>query len=241
MTKLITTSPRTLDEHRSAIHDAVEVLQQGFLETNDLEVREDETITPESLCFEGTDGEVFTRADLTQQSWIYVARLLFILYAESRGFLYPETAAGRKSYEAELSLYDLQHRIIAGADSREQVRDTHLSTKKTHWMRLDLLFTILDEGDEDLGMRAYEYELFDPEKYPFLSTHPVSDPHLAEVIFLLTATPADKDYHRVDYNGLSPEQVATLCEELPERQLRVALTDLVSTVDESENPGESHE
>ena len=47
---------------------------------------------PESLAFEGTDGDAFTRDDLIQQSWFYVARLLFVAFGESRGLLQPETS-----------------------------------------------------------------------------------------------------------------------------------------------------
>ena len=55
-------------------------------------------------------------------------------------------------------------------------------------MRLDQLFSRLCGGDESLGMNAHEYDLFDPEEHSFLSTYAVSNPHLAEVIFLLSTT-----------------------------------------------------
>ena len=234
-------SPGTVDDRRSAVHDAVEVLQQGFLETNDLEVREDETIAAESLGFEGSDGEAFTRTDVTQQSWFYVARLLFVLSAESRGFLWPETATARRSYEVELSLDYLQDKILNATDSPEQARNSHLSTMTIHWTRLDLLFDILNGGYEDLGIEAYGYELFDPDEHPFLNTYALSNPHLAEVVFLLSTTQTDDGYERVDYSLLSPEQVVTLCEGPSEHQLRVALTDLTSSGDESDNRGGRHE
>lgn len=231
-------SPETVDDRRSAVRDAVAVLQQGFLETNDLEVCEDETIAPESLGFEGSDSEAFTRADVTQQSWFYVARLLFVLSVESRGFPWPETATARRSYEVELSLYGLQNKILNATDSPEQARNTYLSTMTIQWSRLDLLFDILNEGYEDLGIEAYGYELFDPDEHPFLSTHVISNAHLAEVVFLLSTTQTTDGYERVDYSLLSPEQVVTLCEGSPEHQLRVALADLTTNGDESDNHDE---
>jgi hypothetical protein len=234
-------SSNTGDDHQSAIHDAVGVLQQGFLKTNDLEVREDGTITPESLAFEGTDGDAFTRDDLTQQSWVYVARLLFVAFGESRGLLQPETSPNSRSYRVELSLCRLQNRLLEWTDSPKQASNTHLSIKTTQWMRLDQLFSRLYEGDDSLRMNAFGYDLFDPEEHPFLHTHVVSNPHLAEVIFLLSTTQTEDGYERVDYSRLSLEQVATLCEGAAEQQLRAALMDLVSIIDESENPGESHE
>ena len=232
-------SPSPSEAHRSAIHDAVGVLQQGFLETNDLEVREDGTITPESLALEESAGETFTRDDLTQESWVCVARLLFVAFTESRDLLQPDTEPNSRSYRVELSLFRFQSRLLEKTDSPEQARSMCLSTMTTRWKRFDLLFSILYEGYEPLGMTAHEYDLFDPEKHPFLSTHVVSNPHVAKAIFLLSTTPTEDGYEPVDYRRLNLEQVATLCEGAAEQQLRAALTDLVSTADESENHSES--
>lgn len=229
------------DDHRSAIHDAVGVLQQGFLETNDIEVGEDGTIPAESLAFEESVSEAFTYEDLIQQSWVYVARLLFVAFGESRGLLQPETSPNCRSYRVELSLRRLQRKLLERTDSPEQARNSHLPTLTTQWIRLDQLFSRLYEGDDSLGMNAFEYDLFDPEEHPFLRTHAVSNPHLAEVIFVLSTTQSDDGYEHVDYSTLSPEQVAALCEGASKQQLRAALTDLVSTVDESESPDECHE
>jgi len=54
------------------------------------------------------------------------------------------------------------------------------------WSRLEDLFRLIDEGEQDLGIPPYNGGLFDRESHDFLTEHEVSNRYLAEVIYRLS-------------------------------------------------------
>jgi type I restriction-modification system DNA methylase subunit len=222
------------DDLQDHVFEALAILGDGFIETNDLDVREDRTIAPESLAIDTTAGEEFTLDDLKEQSLIYLYRLMFVFYAESRDLLKPETDTNIRTYDEELSLIQHRDRIIEANDTFQHTTETYLDTISTLWRRLDEFFEVIDGGREDIGIQAYDGGLFDRDEHAFLNNHTVSNHHLAQVIFLLSTTIVDGEYTKVDYDDLETRHLGAIYEGLLEHQFRVASTEMVAVVDDDE-------
>lgn len=222
------------DDLQDNVFEALAILGDGFIETNDLEVTDDRTIAPESLAMDSTSGGEFTLDDLKEQSLIYLYRLMFVFYAESRDLLKPETDSNIRTYDEELSLIELRDEIVDVNDTPEDVSETYLKTTITHWQRLDTFFGIIDGGQENIGIQAYDGGLFDQDEHAFLNNHTVSNYHLAQVIFLLSTTEIDDEYTVVDYDDLETRHLGAIYEGLLEHQFRVAPSEMVAVVDDDE-------
>jgi hypothetical protein len=222
------------DDLQDNVFEALAILGDGFIATNDLEVTDTGTITPASLRIDGPAAEGFTLDDLKEQALIYLYRLMFVFYAESRDLLQPETTDNLRTYDAELSLIELRDEIVGLNDSPEETAATYLRRSTTHWQRLDTFFDIIDGGQENIGIQAYDGGLFDQDEHEFLNQHPVSNHHLAQVIFLLSTTKIDEAYETVDYDDLKTRHLGAVYEGLLEHQFRLASTDMVAIHDDDE-------
>lgn len=159
---------------------------------------------------------------------------MFVFYAESRDLLQPETTDNLRTYDAELSLIELRDEIAGLSDSPEEAAATYLRRSTTHWQRLDTFFDIIDGGQENIGIQAYDGGLFDQDEREFLNQHPVSNHHLAHVIFLLSTTEIDGTYEMVDYDDLKTRHLGGVYEGLLEHQFKLASTDMVAIRDDGE-------
>jgi type II restriction/modification system DNA methylase subunit YeeA len=196
------------------IYEAIRVLAEGFLDTND-ELDED-------------DLEL-----IHDSSLIYLYRLIFVLYAESEGRdLLP---TNNEIYSGSYSLNELKLEVVENRDATQQ----HYQTWQTDlWDQLKELFVLIDEGSrgkgipkDDLYIPAYNGGLFrtspdadDSVESQFLSTHEVGDAYLAEVIELLTRHEADEGKGKVfvDYSSLDERNLGSIYEGLLEYKLDVA-------------------
>ncbi|WP_255194685.1 Eco57I restriction-modification methylase domain-containing protein [Natronobeatus ordinarius] len=206
------------------IYEAIRVLAEGFLDTNDdLDEGDLELIHDSSL--------------------IYLYRLIFVLYAESEGRNLLPT--DNEIYSGSYSLNELKQTVVENRDATQQ----HYQTWQTDlWDQLEELFILIDEGSqgqgipkEDLYIPAYNGGLFrsDPDdsdsvEAQFLSNHEVGDAYLAEVIELLTRHEADEGKGKVfvDYSSLDERNLGSIYEGLLEYKLDVA--DEPLTVDDGE-------
>jgi len=206
------------------IYEAIRVLAEGFLETND-----------------NLDEEDLDR--IHDSSLIYLYRLIFVLYAESEGRNLLPTE--NEIYSETYSLNDLKQVVVEKRDETQQ----HYQTWQTSlWDKLDELFVLIDQGSQgkgipkdDLYIPAYNGGLFrtDPEKEDtieaqFLSNHEVGDTYIAEVIELLTRHEASEGQGKVfvDYSSLDERNLGSIYEGLLEYTLAVA--DEPLTVDDGE-------
>lgn len=149
-------------------------------------------------------------------------RMLFVLYGESRELL-PVRANGAYRTKSFLQLRDRARRI------REK-EDQVFRRGRDLWDDLRDLFAIVD-GDphwRDVGIPIYDGGLFDPAKHPWLETHYVPDPFLAEAMDLLSRArdPETGLQHQVDYAPLDVRHLGSIYEGLLEHVLRVADEDL---------------
>jgi len=177
---------------KSQVYEALRHLAQGFLD-----------YAPNAL-----PSDDVTRKKVYDSSLILLYRLLFVLYAESRGLLpVRESAAYRDSY----SLYALKHAAADALDSHKPL----LPTTATLWPRFKELFQIIDKGSPPLQVATFNGGLFDPKRHDFLDTHAVGDAHLQHALDKLARVKGQF----VDYQDLSVRHLGTIYEGLLEYHL----------------------
>ncbi|MDY6775351.1 MAG: N-6 DNA methylase, partial [Halobacteria archaeon] len=193
------------------VFTALRVLGRGFVETNDLDIDPD-------------DEEALD--ELKNQSLVLLYRLMFVLYAESRGLIHPKKE-GRdavREYEENFSLDELRldiHEEIGEVD--EGFEDVYSDYSTKMWSRLEDLFRLIDQGEEDLGIPAYNGGLFDHDSHGFLTRNSVSDRYIAEVIYRLSTTQNEEGrYVLADYGDLDTRHLGSVYEGLLEHQFEIA-------------------
>lgn len=150
-------------------------------------------------------------------SLILLYRLLFILYAESRDLL---PLQGNETYRLSYSLDAIKKEI------ERTLRNPILPTSRLYWTRLQELFGAINEGNEHMGVPAYNGDLFGPEKHPFLEEYVVGDQELRWAIDLLSRTDTEEGRVFVDYRDLEVRHLGSIYEGLLEYQPRYAEEDL---------------
>jgi hypothetical protein len=187
------------DNLKEQVYESLRSLAQGFLDFPDNHL----SPTPETL------------RQIHDNSLIVLYRLLFILYAESRGLLpVHENDAYTRSY----SLHALKTRI-----ARELQNATPaVSSMDTLWSQLRQLWGVLNSGNADLGVPAYNGGLFNADKHPFLEQYRVGDVHLRQAIDLLAriVDRATDQREFVDYRDLEVRHLGSIYEGLLEYQVR---------------------
>lgn len=151
-----------------------------------------------------------------------IFRLLFVLYAESRGYLPVEDA----TYDLSHSLRRLAHEV-----AELGVRIADLSTTSMHyWSRLRGLFALIRDGSqEDPRLEAYDGGLFEDTDTPLLNELGVDDRHLAEAIRRLTrADVRGRGQGFVSYQDLGVRELGTIYEGLLEQHVFVAEEEMVT-------------
>jgi type I restriction-modification system DNA methylase subunit len=222
------TSEKLGEDLQDNVFEALATRGDGFVSTNELNIDEAGEIDPNSLSIDLEEGESFTLDDLKEQSLVYLYRLMFVFRAEARDLLQPTSDSDKRTYRAELSLLELRDQIIAYGDDPNTVADTYLETSMTHWQRLDTFFDIIDSGREDIGIPAYDGGLFDRDAHPFLNAHPVSNQHLAKVIYLLSTREIDGEYREVTYSDLETRHLGSVYEGMLEHRFKVASEEMVA-------------
>ncbi|PHQ44995.1 hypothetical protein DJ68_15405 [Halorubrum sp. C3] len=195
------------------VFTALRVLGKGFVENNDL------AIDPEDES---------ARDELKEQSLVLLYRLMFVLYAESRGLIDPEQPDANAEYHENFSLEEVRSDIIetvegGDVESGAVFHDEYSTFSTTIWNRLTRLFELIDEGEEKLDIPPYNGGLFDQEDHEFLAENEVSDPAIAEVIFRLSTTENDEgEYVPADYADLDTRHLGSIYEGLLEHEFRIA-------------------
>jgi len=198
---------RVGDELKGRVYEVLRLLAQGFL---DYPVDD-----PEQALDPSTDLSSVHDACL-----ILLYRLLFLLYAESRGLL----PLDNPSYAGQYSLKAIKEDIARKTD--EGV--IYLVKRATLWDGLRTLFGIIHAGQEALGVPAYDGRLFDPARYPFLEERTIGDKYLAQAIDLLARaeTGSGQGLSFVDYRDLSIRHLGSIYEGLLEYRLVYATEEM---------------
>jgi type I restriction-modification system DNA methylase subunit len=197
------------EDLQNNVFTALRILGRGFVETNNLDIEPDNSEELETL---------------KEQSLVLLYRLMFVLYAESRGLIQPEDVGAADEYNENFSLNSLRldiHDNIGetGTDFAEKFSE-HSTTM---WSRIDDLFQLIDQGQESMGIPPYNGGLFDPSEHKFLSDHEVADKYLSEVIYWLTTVEnEDGRFVLADYSDLDTRHLGSVYEGLLEHQFRIA-------------------
>ncbi|WP_336346192.1 Eco57I restriction-modification methylase domain-containing protein [Halalkalicoccus ordinarius] len=190
------------------VFTALRVLGEGFVEKNDLWIDPDDDAALD---------------ELKEQSLVLLYRLMFILYAESRGLIDPDTPRAEDEYQSNFSLEALRDEILEEIDNARGFDEVYSSYSTTMWSRMEDLFRLIDSGEQELGIPAYNGGLFDHDQHAFLTENEVSNRHLAEVIYRLSTTQADDgSYVPADYADLDTRHLGTIYEGLLEHEFRIA-------------------
>ncbi|WP_336021825.1 Eco57I restriction-modification methylase domain-containing protein [Halobellus salinisoli] len=205
-----TASQELGEDLQDNVFTAVRVLGKGFVETND------------SLDIDPGDEEAL--GELKEQSLVLLYRLMFVLYAESRGLIHPEGQAAQDDYENNFSLDELRIEIHDAIGEVDDGFEDEFSTYSTSmWSRLEDLFRLIDQGEEDLGIPPYNGGLFNHDEHEFLTENEVSNRYLAEVIYRLSTAQNDEGrYVLADYADLDTRHLGSVYEGLLEHQFRIA-------------------
>jgi type I restriction-modification system DNA methylase subunit len=195
------------DELKERVYEALRLLAQGFL---DYPVDD-----PEQALDPATDLPRIHDACL-----ILLYRLLFLLYAESRGLL----PLDNPSYAGQYSLKAIKEDVARKLD--EGV--VYLATRATIWDDLRTLFDIIYSGQEALGVPAYDGRLFNDKQYPFLAERTIGDWYLAQAIDLLARAEAGpgQGLSFVDYRDLQVRHLGSIYEGLLEYKLTYAAEEM---------------
>jgi len=202
-----TASQKLGEDLQDNVFTALRVLGEGFLHTND------HNIDP--------DNEA-ARAELKEQSLVLLYRLMFVLYAESRGLIHPDDPDAQAEYEEHFSLNQLRLEIDEAITSGDSYDDfSGYATQM--WGQLQDLFKLIDEGKAELGIPPYNGGLFDDEQHDFLAQNEVADRYIAEVIHRLgTTVNEDGEAVLADYADLDTRHLGSIYEGLLEHEFRIA-------------------
>ena len=187
------------DDLKNRVYDALRMLIDGFL--NFPRNRFDAANPPLD--------EIHTNC------LILLYRVLFILYAESRGLLPVENP----DYAARYSLAALAETVHETLDQGDLI----IPTISDYWARLRGLFTLINDGWDHL-LPQYNGGLFNPAYHPFLEENELGNNALAGVIELLTRT---EEGERIAYRDLDVRHLGNIYEGLLEYQPQIATEDLV--------------
>ena len=187
------------DDLKNRVYDALRLLIGGFL---------------------GFQRNRFDRAnppleEIQTNCLILLYRILFVLYAESRGLLPVENP----DYAAGYSLASLAETVHETLDRGDLI----IPTMSDYWARLRGLFALINDGWDDL-IPQYNGGLFNPEYHSFLEDNELGNEALAQVIELLTRT---REGERITYRDLDVRHLGDIYEGLLEYQPRIADQDLV--------------
>jgi len=202
---------------------ALRVLGKGFVESNDLDIDPDDEAA---------------RDELKEQSLVLLYRLMFVLYAESRGLIDPDDPDASEEYQEYFSLEAKREEIIdevegLDVESGSAFDEEFSQYSSSIWGRLSELFALIDEGEADLDIPPYNGGLFSREDHAFLTEHEVKDPYIAEVIFWLSTTENDEGEHvPADYADLDTRHLGSIYEGLLEYEFRIAGPEGVAAVSE---------
>lgn len=187
------------DNLKSQVYDALSALAQGFfaLPDNDLE------------------ADAATLKAIYDNSLILLYRLLFVLFAESRGLLPAQPSSAYYSY----SLARLKRTVAHDKDSQRPAA----ASRTILWNALQELWNIINKGDAALGVPAYNGGLFSPTKHPFLQQYRVGDRDLRRAIDLLARATDPQSSQRgfVDYRDLAVRHLGAIYEGLLEFTITV--------------------
>jgi hypothetical protein len=165
------------------------------------------------LAAEKTARGQHTRAyldEVREATLVLLYRVLFVLYAEDRALL-PIHDPRYRDYSLRVIRDDI-------ADKRDR-GGVFSSTVGNYWNRLTELFVMISDGDDAVGMPAYNGGLFERARAPLLARVRVADAKLAPVVDALARRTEDLLRPPINYRDLSVSHLGGIYERLLEYSL----------------------
>ena len=187
------------DDLKNRVYDALRLLIDGFL----------------NFPRNGFDAANPPLDEIHTNCLVLFYRVLFILYAESRGLLPLDNRDYAMQYSLDHLATDIHEKLDGGI--------TFAPGANLYWTGLRQLFRLINDGWED-HIPQYNGGLFNPQQHPFLERYGIDDDPLAQVIELLTRTEAGE---HIAYRDLDVRHLGNIYEGLLEYQPRIASEDLV--------------
>ncbi|WP_321468324.1 Eco57I restriction-modification methylase domain-containing protein [Halarcobacter sp.] len=146
-----------------------------------------------------------TSEQLEQYTMKILFRLIFVLYAESRGFLPLNQSTYYNRYSIELIAIQL---------GKNKDKDTPIEDDL--WARINDLFRTIDNGKMggNIKVPVYNGGLFREYKDDLLNKIYIENKYLIEVLFSLIYHEKKVTYDRIDYNLLDVKYIGTIYEKL---------------------------
>jgi Eco57I restriction-modification methylase len=148
--------------------------------------------------------------EVREAALVLLYRLLFLFYAEDRNLL---------------PVRDARYAPYSVRRLREEVRDkVHAGTKFSRtlspiWLSLQGVFTLIDKGDDEVGMPAYNGGLFDRARSLLLERTNVKDAVMAPIIDALSRRTEEVISGWINYRDLSVSHLGGIYERLLEYSL----------------------
>jgi hypothetical protein len=143
--------------------------------------------------------------EVREAALVLLYRLLFLFYAEDRNLL-PVRDARYRDYSVRILREDVRDKVDAGT--------RFSSTLSKIWFNLQGVFILIDKGDDDVGMPAYNGGLFDPARVPLLERTKVTDAVMAPIIDALSRRTEDLLHGWINYRDLSVAHLGSIYERL---------------------------
>ncbi|MBV5298585.1 MAG: Eco57I restriction-modification methylase domain-containing protein, partial [Rhodoferax sp.] len=153
--------------------------------------------------------------EVREAALVLLYRLLFLFYAEDRHLL-PVRDARYAAYSVRRIREDVRDKVEAGgAFSR---------TVSSIWLRLNAVIELIDEGEDDLGMPAYNGGLFNRARAPLLNRTKVPDRVMAPIIDALSRRRSSTGSEQsvagwINYRDLAVAHLGSIYERLLEYSL----------------------
>ncbi len=160
----------------------------------------------------------FTRAQFTpayldevrEAALVLLYRLLFLFYAEDRNLL-PVRDARYAPYSVRRLREEVRDKVEAGTRFSKTISNI--------WLTLRNSFILIDKGDDDIGMPAYNGGLFDGARAPLLERTTIPDAVMAPIIDALSRRTKDMRHGWINYRDLSVSHLGGIYERLLEYTL----------------------
>jgi len=148
--------------------------------------------------------------EVRESALIFLYRLLFLFYAEDRNLL-PVNDPRYREYSVRRLREEVRNKVDAGLKWS--------STMPKLWLSLQGVFTLVDRGDDDIGMPAYNGGLFDRARSPLLERTNVPDTVMAPIIDALSRRTEDLLRAWINYRDLAVSHLGGIYERLLEYTL----------------------
>lgn len=157
---------------------------------------------------------------LYEEGLVFLYRLLFILYGESRDLLPRGERVYRENYSVERLRDEVDDKILQFHPNRYYL-----------WESLSALFRLIRMGinSPDLYVTAYNGRLFNDKRLKYLPNCKVNDEVMKRVLIFLSRTEGNKHHgtERIAYNELGVDQLGSVYEGLLEYEPKLAEEDLI--------------